>query len=743
MAATPDDLIEDKPLGEALSERYLSYALSTIMNRALPDVRDGLKPVHRRLLYAMRQLKLDPNSGFKKSARVVGDVIGRFHPHGETAIYDALVRLAQDFTVRYPLIDGQGNFGNIDGDNAAAMRYTEARLTEYAEALLEGIDEDTVDFRDTYDGDDSEPSVLPAGFPNVLANGSSGIAVGMATNIPPHNLGELCDALLHLIKHPNAQTQTLMKHVPGPDFPTGGIIVDGPETIQAAYETGKGGFRVRAKWEREDLARGAYQIVITEMPYQVQKSKLIERVADMLHARKLPLLGDIRDESDARVRLVLEPKSRTTDPNLLMEQMFQATDLENRVQLNMTVLDANHVPRVMSLGEVLHAFLDHRLQVLIRRTHYRLGKIDHRLEVLGGLLIAYLNLDEVIRIIRYEDEPKQQLIKTFELTDLQAESILNMRLRSLRKLEEMEIKREHKELTAEKRELKKLLKSEDLQWARIADETKAIKDRFGQKTELGKRRTQFELAPEIDIDLEEMLTPKEPITVICSAKGWIRTMRGHLDAGEDLKFKEGDRGRFAFHAETTDKIVLFATNGKFYTLDADKLPRGRGHGEPVRLMIDLGNDHDIVALFKHDPERTLLVASSAGYGFQVAESEVIASKRGGKQVLNVTGDVEALVVTPANGDTVATIGDNKKMLLFPLADVPQMARGKGVVLQKFAKGSLKDVCVFNKKTGLVCRDPSGRERTFEDLKDWMGKRAQAGRLPPKGFPRSGKFGQAL
>ena len=743
MAATSDDLIEDKPLGEALSERYLSYALSTITNRALPDVRDGLKPVHRRLLYAMRQLKLDPNSGFKKSARVVGDVIGRYHPHGETAIYDSLVRLAQDFTVRYPLIDGQGNFGNIDGDNAAAMRYTEARLTEYAEALLEGIDEDTVDFRDTYDGDDSEPTVLPAGFPNVLANGASGIAVGMATNIPPHNLGELCDALLHLIKHPNAQTQTLMKYVPGPDFPTGGIIVDGPETIHTAYETGKGGFRVRAKWEKEELARGAYQVVITEMPYQVQKSKLIERVADLLHARKLPLLGDIRDESDAKVRLVLEPKNRTTEPALLMEQMFQTTDLETRIQLNMTVLDANHVPRVMSLGEVLHAFLDHRLQVLIRRTHYRLGKIDHRLEVLGGLLIAYLNLDEVIRIIRYEDEPKQELIKTFELTDLQAESILNMRLRSLRKLEEMEIKREHKELTAEKRELKKLLQSEDLQWARIADETKAIKERFGQKTALGKRRTQFELAPEIDIDLEEMLTPKEPITVICSAKGWIRTMRGHMDPGEELKFKEGDRGRFVFHAETTDKIVLFATNGKFYTLDADKLPRGRGHGEPVRLMIDLGNDHDIVALFKHDPARTLLVASSAGYGFQVAESEVIASKRGGKQVLNVAGDVEALVVTEAKGDTVATIGDNKKMLLFPLADVPQMARGKGVVLQKFSQGGLKDACVFDKKTGLVCRDASGRDRTFDDLKDWMGKRAQAGRLPPKGFPRSGKFGQSL
>jgi len=742
MADTTDN-IEDKPLGEALSERYLSYALSTIMNRALPDVRDGLKPVHRRLLYAMRQLRLDPGSGFKKSARVVGDVIGRYHPHGETAIYDALVRLAQDFTVRYPLIDGQGNFGNIDGDNAAAMRYTEARLTEYAEALLEGIDQDTVDFRDTYDGDDSEPVVLPAGFPNVLANGASGIAVGMATSIPPHNIGELCDALIHLIKHPGASSATLMKFVPGPDFPTGGIIVDDAAAIRSAYETGKGSFRVRARWEKEEGSRGAYQIVITEMPYQVQKSKLIERIADLIMSRKMPLLADIRDESDAEVRLVLEPKSRMTDPNVLMEQIFQLTDLEARVQLNMTVLDKNHVPRVMSLAEVLRAFLDHRLEVLIRRTTFRLDKIEHRLEVLDGLLIAYLNLDEVIRIIRYEDEPKAVLIKTFDLTDLQAESILNMRLRSLRKLEEMEIRREHKDLTAEARELKKLLKSEDLQWRKITDETRTMKERFGQKTKNGKRRTAFEEIPEIDVEIIELRTRKEPSTVICGDRGWIRTMRGHVDKGDDLKFKEGDRLRFIFHAETTDKVVLFGTNGRFYTLEADKLPRGRGHGEPVRLMIDLDNDHDIVALFRHVPGRTLLVASTKGYGFQVAESDVIASKRGGKQVLNVPADAEAAVVTEANGDTVATIGDNRKLLLFPLDEVPLMARGKGVVLQKFRDGGLRDVCVFHLQQGLVCIDPSGRDRTFEDLGDWMGKRAQAGRLTPKGFPRSGRFGRAL
>lgn len=737
------DLIEDKPLTEALSERYLSYALSTIMNRALPDVRDGLKPVHRRVLYAMRQLNLDPKSSFKKSARIVGDVIGRYHPHGDQAIYDSLVRLAQDFTVRYPLIDGQGNFGNIDGDNAAAMRYTEARLTEYADALLEGIDEDTVDFRETYDGDDKEPVVLPAGFPNVLANGASGIAVGMATNILPHNLGELCDGLVHLIKHPNASTMTLMKHIPGPDFPTGGIIVDEAETIHSAYETGKGSFRVRARWEKEEGARGAYQIIITEMPYQVQKSKLIERIADLIHNRKLPLLGDIRDESDDKIRLVLEPKSRTTDPGVLMEQMFQLTDLETRAQLNMNVLDKDHVPRVMSLREILLAFLDHRLEVLIRRSNFRLDKIKHRLEILDGLLIAYLNLDEVIRIIRYEDEPKQELIKTFDLTDLQAESILNMRLRSLRTLEEMEIKREHKELSAEMRGLKKLLKSKDLQWQRITEETKAIKERFGQKTVLGKRRTSFESMPDIDIDMEEMLSPKEPVTIVCSEKGWIRAMRGHMESSAELKFKEGDRGRFFFHAETTDKIVLLGTNGKFYTLEADKLPRGRGNGEPVRLMIDLDNDHDIVAVFKHDPERTLLIASDKGYGFQVAETDVIATKRGGKQILNVSGDAEAAMVTAVNGDSVAVIGDNKKLLLFGLDEIPQMSRGKGVVLQKYKDGGLKDICVFNFKDGLVCVDSNGRERTFNDLNDWKGKRAQAGRLPPKGFPRAGKFGHAL
>ena len=735
------DHIVEEPLGDALAERYLSYALSTIMNRALPDVRDGLKPVHRRLLFAMRQLKLDPNGGFKKSARVVGDVIGRFHPHGDQSIYDALVRLAQDFSLRYPLIDGQGNFGNVDGDNAAAMRYTEARLTPYAQALLEGIDQDTVDFRETYDGEETEPVVLPAGFPNLLANGSSGIAVGMATNIPPHNIGEICDAALHMIKFPNARTAKLMSFVPGPDFPTGGVIVEPKESMLEAYETGRGGFRVRARWEKEEGARGSYCVVVTEVPYQVQKSRLIEKIADLIMNKKAPLLGDIRDESAEDVRIVLEPKTRTVEPEILMESLFKQTDLETRISLNMNVLNSDNVPGVMSLAEVIWAFLEHRQVVLLRRSKYRLDKINHRLEILKGYLIAFLNLDKVIKIIRTEDEPKPKLMKAFKLTEIQAEAILNMRLRSLRKLEEVEIKKENAALTKEKKELSALLKSEDKQWKQIADEIKDIKTKFGQKTELGRRRTGFAEAPELDFDVEEIMAVKEPITVVCSEKGWIRALKGHVESDADLKFKDGDRGRFFFHAETTDKLVLLATNGKFYTLDADKLPGGRGHGEPVRLMIDMGNDHDVVSLHKYVSGRKLIVASSKGHGLIVEEDDVIASKRGGKQILNVASGVEAQACAEANGDTVAVIGENRKLLLFPIDEVPMMARGRGVVLQRYKDGGLKDVAVFNLADGLTVGESRGRARTFDkkELKDWLGKRAQAGRLPPKGFPRSNRF----
>ncbi len=733
------DDIRDTPLSRALSERYLAYALSTITHRALPDVRDGLKPVHRRLLYAMRQLKLDPNSGFKKSARVVGDVIGQYHPHGDQAVYDALVRLAQDFAVRYPLIEGQGNFGNIDGDNAAAMRYTEARLTAVAEALLEGIDEDTVNFRETYDGDAEEPVVLPAAFPNLLANGSSGIAVGMATSIPPHNAGEICDALLHLIKTPNARLESLVKHIPGPDLPTGGILVEPQDSIMEAYRTGRGGFRVRARWEVEELPRGAYQIVVTEIPYQVQKSKLIEKIADLIQGKKLPLLDDVRDESAEDIRLVLVPKNRTIDAAVLMESLFRLSDLESRISLNMNVLDADGVPRVMALDEVLKAFLDHRQEVLVRRSKFRLAKIENRLEVLAGYLIAYLNLDEVIRIIREEDEPKKELIKTFELTDTQAEAILNMRLRSLRKLEEMEIKKEDRKLKGERKDLRALIKSDDLQWQRISEEIKEIKAKFGQKTELGKRRTSFEDAPAADIiDFEEMI-PKEPITVICSEKGWIRTMKGHVEKTGDIKYKEGDRARFILYTETTDKLLLFSTNGRFYTLGCDKLPGGRGNGEPVRLMTDMDEAQDIVDLFVYEPDGKLVVAASSGYGFIVAQEDVIATKRSGKQILNVSGDVEAQACADASGDHVAVIGENRKLLLFPAEDLPQMTRGRGVKLQKYKDGGLSDVITFDFDDGLTVIDTGGRQRVFEDLRDWLGARGNAGRLPPKGFPRRNKF----
>ncbi|MGB3809991.1 MAG: DNA topoisomerase IV subunit A [Parvibaculum sp.] len=745
IAPPPEAPSPDISLREALEERYLAYALSTIMHRALPDVRDGLKPVHRRVLFAMRQLKLDPGSGFKKSARVVGDVIGKYHPHGDQSVYDALVRLAQDFAVRYPMIDGQGNFGNVDGDNAAAMRYTEARLTDVAALLLDGLDEDTVDFRETYDGSEEEPMVLPGAFPNLLANGSAGIAVGMATSIPPHNAAELCDAALHLIKYPNASAAKLVELVPGPDFPTGGIIIESKESIAEAYATGRGGFRVRARWEKEELPRGLWQIVVTEIPYQVQKSKLVEKLAELLQAKKLPLLDDVRDESSEDIRLVLVPKSKTVEAEHLMESLFRATELESRFSLNMNVLSAGQVPSVMSLRDVLRAWLDHRKDVLVRRSNFRLDKIAKRLEVLEGYLIAYLNLDEVIRIIREEDEPKQELIRTFKLTDNQAEAILNMRLRSLRKLEEMVIRGEHKDLTAEQKVLNTLVKSEDAQWARVSDEIKDVRTKFGKTTPLGKRRSTFSGAPSIEFVPIEAMIEREPITIVYSTKGWIRSMKGHLGPDADIKYKEGDAERFILHAETTDKLVLFATDGRFYTLSCDKLPGGRGHGEPVRLLIDMEEGREVIQIFVHQPERKLLVASLEGYGFVVPEDDVIAMRRAGKQVLNVSGTDEAIACTVVQGDHVAVMGENRKLLVFPLAEVNEMSRGKGVRLQNYKDGGLADVKTFNLKEGLIVYDRSNRARTFSasDLKDWRGARAQAGRLPPKGYPSGHKFGGAF
>ncbi|WP_158045876.1 DNA topoisomerase IV subunit A [Skermanella pratensis] len=730
--------IHDKPLSEALGERYLSYALSTIMARSLPDVRDGLKPVHRRLLYAMSQLKLEPDTPPKKCARVVGDVIGKFHPHGDTAVYDALVRLAQDFAVRYPLIDGQGNFGNIDGDNAAAMRYTEARLTDVARALLEGIDEDTVDFRGTYDGEGEEPIVLPAAFPNLLANGSQGIAVGMATSIPPHNAEELCDALGHLIKKPDATIEELIRFIPGPDFPTGGTLVEPVASIAEAYRTGRGSFRLRARWGVEKLGQGTWQIVVTEIPYQVQKSRLIEKIAELLAARKLFLLDDVRDESAEDIRLVLVPKNRNVDPDVLMESLFKTTDLETRFGLNMNVLDKDNVPRVMNLREVLQAFLAHRIEVLERRSRHRLGKIDHRLEVLGGYLIAYLNLDEVIRIIREEDEPKRSLMKTFSLSDVQAEAILNMRLRSLRKLEEFEIRKEHDSLSAERADLLDLLENEPRRWKAIAKQIAETRKRFGKATKLGARRTVVADAPSAVIIPLEAMVEREPVTVFCSEKGWIRTVKGHQTDTSEIKYKDGDRERFVLRVETTDKLIVLGTNGRFYTLGVDKLPRGRGFGEPLRLMIDLANDAELVTLFKHQPGRRLLVAASDGRGFQVEEDEVIAQTRGGKQIMTLGDGIEAKFCIPVEGDTVAAIGNNRKLLVFPLEEVPVMARGRGVMIQKYTDGSLADLTTFRFSEGLSWKSGE-RTRLEADMTPWKGNRGTSGRLPPNGFPKNNRF----
>ena len=760
-----------EPLARALGDRYLTYALSTIRHRALPDARDGLKPVHRRILWAMRQLRLNPDQGFKKSARIVGDVIGKYHPHGDQSVYDALVRAAQAFSLRYPLIDGQGNFGNVDGDGAAAYRYTEARMTEVSQALLEGLDEDAVDLKLTFSNEDEEPEVLPAAFPNLLANGAAGIAVGMATSIPPHNVGEICEALLHLIRHPEARAETLVEMIPGPDFPTGGVLVEPRETILEAYKTGKGGFRLRANWEVEQQGRGQYVIVVTEIPYQVQKSKLVERIADLINAKKVPILADVRDESAEDIRLVLEPRSRTVDPALLMETLFKHSDLEVRIPLNMNVLIDGRTPKVCSLHEVLRAFLDHRRAVLLRRSGHRLDKIAHRLEVLEGYIIAFLNLDRVIEIIRTEDEPKQALIAEdwgggVFLTEVQAEAILNMRLRSLRKLEEMELRAERDRLLEEQSGLFELVGSEDLQWGRISDQVREIRDKFGPPRTLrgirliddieaakraeesypeGARRTGLAEAPEIEEVPIEAMIEREPITVVCSAQGWIRAMKGHVATDQELKYKDGDGEKFRFHAETTDKLLAFASNGRFYTLGADRLPGGRGMGEPVRLMVDMPNEANLVSLFIHRPGERVLVASTAGDGFVVSENDVIAQTRSGKQVLNVKGDVRAEVCVPVTGDHVAVVGHNRKLLIFPLAELPEMTRGKGVRLQAYRdKGHvLSDVRCIALEHGLSWKESGGRTRTETEasLRDggYVHKRAGAGRMAPRGFPRDQKF----
>ncbi|WP_147126797.1 DNA topoisomerase IV subunit A [Shimia ponticola] len=768
----PDTSLNEmaEPLRRAIGDRYLTYALSTIMHRALPDARDGLKPVHRRILYAMSRLRLTADGKFLKSAKISGDTMGDFHPHGDQAIYDAMARLAQDFAVRYPLVDGQGNFGNIDGDNPAASRYTEARMTELAEALLEGLSENAVDFRDNYDGRLEEPVVLPARYPNLLANGASGIAVGMATNIPPHNLHELLDACIHLAKKQNSdlvRDDTLIEMVPGPDFPTGGVIVEPAESIAEAYKTGKGGFRLRCKWEREDLNRGQWQIVVTEIPYQVQKSKLIEKLAEVIQTKKVPILADVRDESADDIRIVLEPRSKNVDPEVLMGMLYRNSDLEVRFSLNMNVLIDGVTPKVCSMKEVLRAFLDHRRDVLIRRSQHRLAKIDHRLEVLEGFIIAFLNLDRVIDIIRYDDDPKIALMaedwdREFQraydeedyispiglplepdpaLTEVQTEAILNMRLRSLRRLEEMELIREKEELQAERAGLMELIATEDLQWGRIADELREVRKTFGRSAEGGPRRTTFADAAQVeDVPLEAMID-REPVTIVCSDMGWIRAMSGHIDLTRELKYKDGDKARFVFHAETTDRLLAYGSNGRFYTLSVSNLPGGRGMGEPLRLMVDLPNEAQIIALFIHKPGQKLLVASTAGDGFVVPEDDVVAQTRAGKQVLNVRAPSQALLCKPISGDHVAVVGENRKVLVFPVDELPEMGRGKGVRLQKYKDGGLSDAITFALGTGLTWLDPAGRTRTVErpELDEWIGKRAGTGRMAPRGFPRDNKF----
>ena len=756
-----------EPLTRALGERYLTYALSTIMHRALPDARDGLKPVHRRILYAMRGLRLDPAGAYRKCAKIVGEVMGNYHPHGDQSIYDALVRIAQDFAQRYPLVDGQGNFGNIDGDNAAAQRYTEARLTGVAQALLDGLDADAVDYRPNYDGSDQEPEVLPAAFPNLLANGAQGIAVGMATNIPPHNAGEVCAALLHLVKHPEARVETLLEHMPGPDFPTGGVLVEPWASMRESYATGRGGFRLRAAWTREDLGRGQWQIVVTEIPYAIQKSKLVERIAELINARKLPVLADIRDESADDIRLVLEPRARTVAPETMMETLFRLTDLETRVPLNMNVLIDGRVPRVCGLREVLRAFLDHRRDVLLRRSRHRLAKIAHRLEVLEGYIVAFLNLDRIIEIIRSEDEPKPVMLAedwgggTY-LTDVQAEAILNMRLRSLRRLEEMQLRREREDLIAERGDLEALLADEGAQWERIATEIRGIRDRFGAPKALrylrgpedirtaraghdpyplGARRTALAEAPEAEEVPIEALIEREPVTVICSREGWIRAAKGHLALDAEHKTRDGDAVAFVLHAQTTDRLLALTNSGRAFTLAVEKLPGGRGLGEPLRLMVDLANDDALVALFVHRPGGRRLVASTGGDGFVLPEDQAVAQTRSGRQVLNLRGGARAALARAVEQthDHVAVIGENRKMLVFPLAELPEMARGKGVRLQKYKDGGMADARPLRLADGLSWTETGGRTRSEPDLGPWLGPRASAGRMAPRGFPRDNRF----
>ena len=735
----PIPFITTEPLSRAIGERYLQYALSTIMHRALPDARDGLKPVHRRILYAMRELKLAANSGFRKSAKISGDVMGNYHPHGDAAIYDAMARLAQDFNVRYPLVDGQGNFGNIDGDNPAASRYTEARLTKVSQSLMEGLSENAVDFQENYDGTLTEPIVLPASFPNLLANGSSGIAVGMATNIPPHNLDELINACIHLVKAPNARDETLMEYIPGPDFPTGGIIVEPYDNILDAYRTGRGSFRLRSKWIEEKLDRGQWQIVISEIPYQVQKSKLIEKIAELINNKKIPVLADVRDESTDEIRIILEPRTKMIDPSILMETLFKQTDLETRFSLNLNVLIDGRTPKVCSLKEVLNSFLQHQKDVLIRRSKFNLEKIDHRLEVLEGYIVAFLNLDRVIEIIRNEDDPKLTLITEFELSDTQAEAILNMRLRSLRKLEEIELRKEHEGLLIERANLEDLLNDETIQWKKISSQLRETQKLFGKNSENGKRRSKFAEVIEFEEVPIEAMIEREPITIVCSEMSWIRAMKGHIDLKQELKFRDGDAGKFLFHAESTDKISIFATNGRFYTLSCNQLPGGRGMGEPLRLMLEIPNDVDIVDVFVTKVNRRFLVASSKGDGFIISETETNAQTKNGKQILNLKDGAKAIVCKPLNGDHVACIGENRKMLIFPVADLPEMTRGKGVRMQKYKDGGLSDASTFNISSGLSWKDPADRQRTETKLEDWISKRASSGRMAPRGFPRDNKF----
>jgi len=731
--------IIEEPMGEALSRRYLAYALSTITSRALPDVRDGLKPVHRRVLYAMAQLGLNPNGGHRKSATVVGEVIGKYHPHGDQSIYDAMVRLAQDFATRTPLVDGQGNFGNIDGDAPAAFRYTEAKLTPAAMLLLEGLDEDAVDFRDTYDERNKEPVVLAAGFPNLLVNGSSGIAVGMATSIPPHNPAECIDAAIHLLDHPKATVDDLMKIVSGPDFPTGGVVVESKEGLREVYATGRGGVRVRAKWTKEDLGRGMWRVIVTEIPYQVQKSKLMERLAELIETKKAPLLEDAMDESAEDVRVVLTPKSRTVDAEVFMASLFRQCELETRFPVNMNVLD-HGVPKVMGLREMLNCYIDHRREVIVRRAKHRLGKIEHRLEVLDGLLKAYLNIDEVIRIIRFEEDPKAVMMKKFRLSEIQVEAILNMRLRALRKLEEIEIRREHKELSEEKANIEKLLGSTDRQWTEVKRQLKAAREIFDPSKKLGQRRSKFDVAKEIDTEAAlEALIVKEPVTVILSEKGWIRALKGHNQKLDDLKFKEGDELALTLECQTTDKVILMASGGRAFTLGADKLPGGRGHGEPIRLQLEVPESENIVGMFIPQDKSRRIVASTKGYGFIVPEAELISSTRKGKIILNVGPKESLAVCVKVEGDLTASIGKNRKLVIFKTDELPEMARGKGVKIQSFGDGGLIDLKTFNRADGLSWTDSGGRQQSADDWKDWIGKRAQSGRLPPRGFNKNGKF----